>query len=154
MTMGKAALIEKYPEIGESPMTMEVPLLWGDMDSAKHVNNLVYLKWAETSRILVFDKMMDTSFEGKEGPILGWQDCKYIFPMTFPDTALITCNVTEIREDRFMMISKIFSLNHCRIAAISKQSIVPYDYKNLKKIAIPAAWMPKLEALSMPTDSQ
>lgn len=149
MTMGKAALIEKYPEIGESPLTMEVPLLWGDMDSAKHVNNLIYLKWAETSRILVFDKMMDTSFEGKEGPILGWQDCKYIFPMTFPDTALITCHVTEIKEDRFMMTSKIFSLKHARIAAISNQSIVPYDYKNLKKIAIPEAWMAKLKELTL-----
>ena len=79
----KTKLVEKYPEISKSPLILEVPLLWGDMDSAKHVNNLVYLKWAETSRILLFDKMMDTSFEGEEGPILGWQDCKYIFPMTF-----------------------------------------------------------------------
>lgn len=149
MTMGKEALIEKYPEIGQSPLTMEVPLLWGDMDSAKHVNNLIYLKWAETSRILVFDKMMDTSFDGKEGPILGWQDCKYIFPMTFPDTALITCHVTEIKEDRFMMTSKIFSLKHSRIAAISNQSIVPYDYKSLKKIAIPVSWMAKLKELTL-----
>lgn len=145
-------LVDKYPEIGRSPLTMEMPLLWGDMDSAKHVNNLVYLKWAETSRILVFDKMMDTSFEGKEGPILGWQDCKYIFPMTFPDTALITCHVSEILEDRFMMVSKIFSIRHSRIAAISNQSIVPYDYKLLKKISIPTSWLPKLEELTVTTD--
>ncbi len=148
----KEKLIDKYPEISLSPLTMEIPLLWGDMDSAKHVNNLIYLKWAETSRILVFDKMMDTSFEGKEGPILGWQDCKYIFPMTFPDTALVTCQVSEILEDRFMMVSKIFSLKHTRIAAISKQSIVPYDYKQLKKISIPQSWLPKLEGLTVLTD--
>ena len=149
MKMEKGALIEKYPEISQSPLTMEVSLLWGDMDSAKHVNNLIYLKWAETSRILIFEKMMDTSFEGKEGPILGWQDCKYIFPMTFPDTALVTCHVSEIKEDRFMMVSKIFSIKHSRIAAISNQSIVPYDYENLKKIGIPATWVPKLEGLTI-----
>jgi len=69
------------------------------MDSAKHVNNLIYLKWTETSRILLFTQMMDTSFDGKEGPILGWQDCKYIFPMTYPDTALVSTWVSEVKDE-------------------------------------------------------
>jgi len=146
--MSQEELIKKYPEVELSPMTIEVPLLWGDMDSAKHINNLIYLKWAETARILIFDQMMDTSFDGKEGPILGWQDCKYIFPMTFPDTALVTCEVTEVLSDRFMMIANIYSLRHARIAAKSSQSIIPYDYIELKKIPIPDSWQPKLKELT------
>ncbi|MEL6802300.1 MAG: acyl-CoA thioesterase, partial [Bacteroidota bacterium] len=56
------------------------PVEWSDMDAARHVNNLVYLRWAETSRIAYFKQAgMDTSFADKLGVILAWQDCKYIF---------------------------------------------------------------------------
>lgn len=141
----KANLIQKYPDILGAPVSMEMPLMWGDMDSAKHVNNLIYLRWTETVRIMLFSKMMDTSFMGKQGPILGWQDCKYIFPMTYPDTALITAEVSEIRADRFFMLSKIYSMNHGQIAAVTNQSIIPYDYVSLKKIDLPKEWKEKLE---------
>lgn len=137
-----------FPEIIDMPVYMEVPVLWGDMDSAKHVNNLVYLKWTETSRIKLFEQLMDTSFDGKEGPILGWQDCKYIFPMTYPDRAIVTCGVTEINEDRFELESRIYSVKYKRIVAISKQSIIPYDYIGLKKIKLPEAWKGKLSQLT------
>lgn len=143
----KENLFKKYPDIAKAPITMEMPLMWGDMDSARHVNNLIYLRWTETARIMFFSKMMDTSFMGKQGPILGWQDCKYIYPMTYPDTALITVEVSEIRDDRFFMISKVYSLHHSQIAAVTNQSIIPYDYVSLKKIDLPIEWKSKLEEL-------
>ncbi|MEM6698138.1 MAG: thioesterase family protein, partial [Bacteroidota bacterium] len=68
--------------LNDYKITAEYPVHWGDMDAAKHVNNLVYLRWTESGRLLYFQAMnMDTSFH-EVGPILGWQDCKYIFPMT------------------------------------------------------------------------
>lgn len=137
-------LRNKYPELEEAPISITIPVLWGDMDSANHVNNLVYLKWTETSRILLFQKMMDTSFKGKQGPILGWQDCKYIFPLTFPDKALVATTVTNVEADRFTIESRIYSLKHLRIAAISQQSIIPYDYVALQKIKLPEQWVEKL----------
>ena len=140
-------LVEKYPEIQKAPVILKIPVLWGDMDSANHVNNLIYLKWAETSRIVLFEKFMDPSFQGSAGPILGWQDCKYIFPMTYPDVSFITCAVTEILLDRFLIETKIYSEKKERIAAVSKQSIIPYNYIELKKIALPDHWIIKLQQL-------
>ena len=122
---------------------------WGDMDAAKHVNNLVYLRWAESARIHYFEQMqMDTSFGvGGIGPILAWQDCKYIFPMTHPDTALVGIRVYEIKEDRFFLETAIFSQKHQRLAALSHQSIVPYSYADLKKVALPQAWLNGIKQL-------
>lgn len=116
---------------------------WGHMDSARHVNNTVYLRWAESARIAYFEAMdMDTSFEGGGiGPILGWQDCKYIFPLTFPDVAIVGARIIEQREDRFIMECAIYSETHQRISAISKQSIIPYSYGELKKVALPQEWV-------------
>lgn len=147
MTEGRASMIKTYPEIELAPVVIEVPVLWGDMDSAKHVNNLIYLGWSETARIQLFERLMDVTFEAEEGPILGWQDCKYIFPMTYPDQALITAQVVELKTDRFEMVSKIYSVKYARIAAISYQSIIPYDYVNFKKIELPEHWKDKLKGL-------
>ena len=113
------------------------------MDSARHVNNLVYLRWAETARVIYFGAMgMSIAFEGAEaGAILAWQDCKYIFPMTHPDTALIGVRTIEVLEDRFTLQTAVFSKMHDRIAAITQQSIVPYNYAELRKVAMPQTWV-------------
>ena len=39
------------------PIKTEIPVLWGDNDSFGHVNNIIYLKWCETSRVELFRKM-------------------------------------------------------------------------------------------------
>ena len=44
------------------PIETEIPVLWGDLDSFSHVNNIIYLKWCETSRVELFRKM--------------WEDCE------------------------------------------------------------------------------
>ena len=129
--------------------TYEFAVHWGDMDAANHVNNLVYIKWTETARILYFEKIgMDTSFRSADaGPILGWQDCKYIFPMTFPDTAMIGIKTKEILPDKFIVECAIFSKTHNRIAAISSQAVVPYNYKNSKKVEMPQFWIDNILSL-------
>jgi acyl-CoA thioester hydrolase len=129
-------------ELKKYPVIIELPVQWGEMDVAAHVNNLVYMRWTESARIRYFEEMkMDISFSyGDAGPILGWQDCKYIFPMTYPDTAIIGVRTLEVNDVFLLMETAVFSEKHQRIAAISKQKIVPYSYKKLKKIEMPEAW--------------
>ncbi|MEZ5044351.1 MAG: thioesterase family protein [Saprospiraceae bacterium] len=135
-------------ELKQFPVWIEIPVQWGDMDAAQHVNNLIYLRWGESSRIAYFEQAgFGFSFNQGIGPILAWQDCKYIFPITYPDTAIIAIKVTEIKEDRFFMQTNIYSKVHQRIAAISKQSIIPYDYSTLKKAAIPEKWLVAIKTL-------
>jgi acyl-CoA thioester hydrolase len=127
---------------------VEYAVQWGDMDAARHVNNLVYLRWAESSRLAYFEHMgINSNFSEGVDPILGWQDCKYIFPMVYPDTAIVGVRAIEIKEDRFVLESAIFSKVHERIAAISRQSIVPYDYVALRKAALPEEWLIKINTI-------
>lgn len=136
-------------ELGKYNLIRKYVVQWGQMDAAKHVNNTVYLSWAESARIAYFEMMdMDTSFSGVEvGPILGWLDCKYIYPLTYPDTAIVGARTIEIKEDRFIMECAIFSEQKGRICAISKQSIIPYDYKGLKKAGIPKEWLEAIDRI-------
>lgn len=130
-------------------ITQSYRVHWSDMNAAKHVSNLVYLRWGESARIHYFEEMAKTIFFDKErvGHILRWQDCKYIFPMTYPDTALVGIRVAEVLEDRFMIEMAVFSKKYNRIAAIIQQSIVPYDYIELKKIPVPSTWAQGIERI-------
>ncbi len=38
-------------------MVLELPVLWGDMDALRHVNNARYFAWFEAARIAYFDRM-------------------------------------------------------------------------------------------------
>ncbi|THH34988.1 acyl-CoA thioesterase [Neolewinella litorea] len=125
------------------------PVHWGDMDSAKHVNNLVYLRWAETARVIYFTAIgVNADFApGATGAILAYQDCKYTFPMTYPDTALVGVRTADISDDRFTMETAIFSETHGRLAAVTRQVIVPYDYGKLQKAPMPEEWLENIARL-------
>ena len=133
-------------QLKKFPVVIELPVQWGDMDAARHVNNAIYIRWGESGRTAYFDKMgFDASFSERVGPILGWQDCKYIFPVTYPDTIYVAVKVTEILEDRFFMECHMFSKKHQRLVAINKNSIIMYDYQALKKVEIPEDWLSKIK---------
>ena len=123
------------------------PVHWGELDAAKHVNNLMYLKWTETLRVKFCESIgIDTSFDsGTTGIILGAQYCKYIFPMRFPDNAIVGLKVQSIESDRFTILSGIFSEKHERIAAWSTHDIIAYDYGDLKKVEVPDSWKNELK---------
>ena len=129
-------VIENF--LSEFPIHIEIEVQWGDMDAAQHVNNTVYLRWTESSRICFFQKL---GFgvkpkKGEAGFILGFQDCKYIFPVTFPDTVIIGAKAIDIGKDRIFLQSQVFSKKHQRLAAISNQTIVTYDYSTLQKVDV------------------
>jgi len=121
---------------------VKFPVQWGEMDAANHINNLIYLRWSESGRLVYFEKLgMPVAFQQGIGPIMAWQDCKYIFPMTYPDTAIVGVRTIEVLEDRFIMECAVFSEKHQRLAAVSKQTIMAYNYMTLKKESLPESWL-------------
>jgi len=113
------------------------------MDAAQHVNNVVYLSWAESARIAYFLILNDGKLSNEDniGPVVAWQDCKYIRPVRFPDTVLIGVERSEILEDRIVLETKIFSQEQNRLVAISTQHIVSYDFKRKMKAPLPMNWV-------------
>ena len=124
-------------------ITVEIPVQWRDMDASQHVNNVVYLKWIESARIHFYRDLMDGSLINEEniGPILAWQECKYICPVTFPDTVIVGIRKSEVLKDRIVTEAKVYSKNLKRIAAISKQHSVAYDFKVRAKAPLPLNWI-------------
>jgi len=132
-------------ELEKAFVKIEIPVQWGNMDAAQHVNNTIYLRWIESARLEMFHKINEGDFEfRKVVPILAWQDCKYLFPMTYPDTAIITLEVSILKSDRIECEGKIYSQEHNRLAAISKNTLMAYDMQELKKLSLPKEWVEKI----------
>jgi len=123
--------------------TLEIPVQWGDMDSAQHVNNVVYLKWIESARVNLFYSINGNQLKNEEniGPIVAWQDCKYIRPVNYPDTVIVHTSISEILDDRIILEAKIFSKVNNHIVAVAKQHIMAYDYKLKQKAPLPYNWI-------------
>ncbi|MEM6264328.1 MAG: thioesterase family protein [Bacteroidota bacterium] len=135
--------IETYEQFVSSyPIITKIPVQWGEMDLAGHVNNVVYCRYAESGRVAYCDEIEFADFTEKPGvigPIAAEVRCKYVFPVTYPDTLHIGTRVTNLQEDRFVMWNGMFSEKYQRMAAICETLIVSYDYFEKRKVPIPQA---------------
>ncbi len=124
------------------PVIIDIDAQWGEMDLAGHVNNVVYLRWFEAARVAYLDELNYPIVleEGKDelpGVILAKQDCKYLFPVSYPDTISLGIKVTEMQEDRFTMNCHMASQRHQRLVAIANAVMVTFDYRQRRKAPIP-----------------
>ena len=39
------------------PVVTKIPVIWGDMDSFQHVNNVIYFRYFESARIQYFETL-------------------------------------------------------------------------------------------------
>ena len=75
-------------------LTLEADVQWRDMDAFQHVNNISYLIWFERIRIAFMERFGGDEYHRADGlaPVLASVQCKYRFPLTYPDRILIFIN--------------------------------------------------------------
>lgn len=119
------------------PVSIDLPVQWGDMDAFGHVNNVLYLRWFESARIAYFERagMMQTM--PKVGPIMARQSIDYRIPLRYPDTVSVSCRVTSIGRTSFQLHLEMRSAAHGgAIAAESDNVIVMLDYEKQAKTQV------------------
>lgn len=131
------------------PAIIEIPVAWGEMDSFGHVNNIIYFRYFESGRLDYFEKIgyLDLVKTEGIGPILASTQCRFRFPLTFPDTISVGTRVSDIQEDRFLMHYRVVSHTHNKVAADGEGLIVSYDYNKNQKTPIPEKILGKFEEL-------
>ena len=140
-------LLETYPVV------IEIAVAWGEMDSLRHVNNIVYFRYFESARIAYFNKLDIWSYmnETGVGPILASTQCKFRIPLTYPDTVSVGTKISEIADDRFLMKYLVVSHGHQRVAAEGEGLIVSYNYRELRKAPLPDEIKGRIEVLENST---
>jgi acyl-CoA thioester hydrolase len=127
------------------PVITRLPVQWGEMDAFQHVNNVVYFKYQESSRIRFFraitDEINDSTFDADAfhrgiglGPILSDTSVKFIYPLVAPDTVLVgaQAHMLEASSSRFLIKHSVWSLALNRVVAEGTGTVASFNYSTGK----------------------
>lgn len=126
-------------------------VLWGEMDSFQHVNNVAYVRYAEASRVnwvryfASVDPVRASRWEELMTPrgtglIMKSIRADYKFPVTYPDRISVyhKLRAAPVSHDTSLLLDcVILSHRHRRVAARTEEEIVTYDYRAARKTNIP-----------------
>ena len=109
------------------------------MDALQHVNNIEYFKYFQAARIAYFEKIGSDGVWGEKriSSILASTQCKFIYPLAYPDSISVGVRVDSMADQYFTMKYAVVSHKHQRLAAIGDAKVVMFDYANNKKASIP-----------------
>ena len=119
-------------------------VLWGDMDGFGHVNNIIYLKWCETSRIELFRKIWNYEIgnmeeileKGGVGPILANFNMNYKHPVKYPDEVKVVTYLTQIGNSSMGIGHQLFSQTEDKLVAEADSVVVMVNYASKDKVTI------------------
>jgi len=139
----------KHPSLEAFPVVISFPLHWGDQDPLNHVNNIVYFRWAESSRIEYLSRLAawNGSAAAKTGPIVAALCCDFRLPLTYPDTVYAGARITALGNSSFKMAHRILSARHRAVAAELDSTLVWFDYRARKPLTLPSAVRQAIEQL-------
>lgn len=136
--------IEPTAALADYPVIIEWPVQWGDMDAFGHVNNTVYFRWFESSRIAYLERIGLGEKRPDEGlgPILAAIGCNYRRQLTYPDRVRIGARVTRIGRSSVGLDHAIWSTTQGALAADGQSTLVVYNYLTQRSHPVPD-WLRK-----------
>src|SRR5438552_3519574 len=131
------------------PVVIQLPVVWGEMDAYRHVNNVVYFRYFESARLEYFRRLDWFKYEEESGvgPILASTSCRFRKPLTYPDTISVAARVGAIGEDRFNIDLILVSHKLQALAAEGQGVIVTYRHHEGRKTPMPEELRRRIEAL-------
>lgn len=132
-----------------APVCVTIPIAWGEMDALGHVNNVVYFRYFETSRVAYIDQLGWRTIPKASGVgfILQSVQARFRRPLLYPDTIEVTSRLVSMEADRFTLAHEVFSQRQQEIAALGEGTIVTYDYDANAKVPIPVTLAARISAL-------
>ncbi|MBT8469413.1 MAG: acyl-CoA thioesterase [Myxococcales bacterium] len=128
------------------PVQLEIPVAWGDMDAFGHVNNTVYLRWFESARIALFERIdIGATRPEKVGPILASTTCDYLTPVEYPATVVVGARMQRIGNTSFII--EHLATKHGAPVARGSAVVVLIDYETGEKVRVPDEMRSAIDSL-------
>ena len=131
------------------PVVVTQAVVWGEMDSFQHVNNVVYFRYFENARLEYIRRLDWFALQDATGigPILASTQARFRRPLTYPDMIHIGVRLLEMKEDRFTIEHHIVSEKLNDVATEGQGLLVAYHYPTSKKAVLPAELKERIAAL-------
>lgn len=137
------------------PVSVTIPVQWGDMDALGHVNNARYLRWFESARIAMFQRIgVPTSGPPGIGPILATTTCDFVMPVVYPATVEVSVAVAKVGETSITMTYEVRDADAPnKLYARGSSVAVMIEYPSMQKVRVPDDVRAAIAALRMQEES-
>jgi acyl-CoA thioester hydrolase len=135
--------------LADFPVVITLPVQWGDQDSFQHVNNTVYFRWYESSRIAYSARigLGELMRQSRIGPILASVASDYKRQITFPDTVHVGARITRIGRTSLTMEHALVSAAGREVVAVGRATLVVFNYNTGSPVPVPDAIRAAVNAL-------
>ena len=122
------------------PVIVTQAVIWGEMDSYQHVNNVAYFRYFENARLEYIRRAGWFEIQAATGigPILASTQARFRRALTYPDTIHIGTRLLEMKDDRLTIEHKIVSEALDVVATEGQGVLVAFHYETGKKMPLPA----------------
>jgi acyl-CoA thioester hydrolase len=138
-------------KLGRFPVSISIPVAWGEQDAFQHVNNVVYARWIESARIAYFERigLLERMRQERVGPIVGRIAIDFRRPVTFPDTVRVEVTTLKLGNSSFTMGYRLRSAAQDAEVALGEDVIVLLDYRTGKKVPLDARLRETIRAVEV-----
>ena len=130
------------------PLSLSLRVDWSELDVLGHVNNVMYFKYLQASRVNYWEKLGLNVIEfGQEmGPLLASTQCDFRRPLFYPNTITVRASVEFMKNTSFGICHQILN-EKGELAAEGHDVIVLYNFKQGAKMVVPDDLRKKVEEL-------
>ncbi len=124
--------------INDYKVSLSLRIDWSEMDLFGHVNNVMFVKYVQASRVNYWEQVgLTDSFEkDKIGPILASTACQFKKPLYYPGNITIKAKIDHMGTTSFS-ISHIILNDKQEICATAQDVVVMFNFNTHEKLEIP-----------------
>ena len=132
--------------LSDYPITVEQPVVWGELDPNGHVNNIWYFRYIENARVALYQQIgkFDQGPESDITLIIGSTNCRFRQALGFGDTVVTGVRISVMAEDRFTTAYRLVRKEGGVIVAEAEAVSVAFDTRKKTKVPIPQAMREKI----------
>ncbi len=119
---------------------------FSDLDMLGHVNNVTYVRWAETIRVDYVADVLGDTIDGRSGCILANQSWNYLAPIAPRSEIAVATRVSRIGTKSFEQLYEIWDETAGTLAARGSSTLVAFDYVANVSIPVPQEWRERIRA--------
>ncbi len=122
------------------PLITRFSVPFADIDMMRHVNNVAYIRWAETMRAEYFARVMGTDINGRHGMIQASIQFEYERQLSYREPIAVGCSIPRVGTKSFDFEYEVWSVAAGHRAARGTTAMVAFDFEENRTIVVPADW--------------
>lgn len=133
----------------EFPVSLPIEVAWGDMDAFGHVNNTVFFRYFESTRIAYMRAIEAMGESQSDGflPVVASARCDFLAPVVFPDTVVGKTRISRLGNSSFSMEYELASHAQGKLVARGEATVVNIDPASGKSRPLPSTLRSRIQTL-------